>query len=104
MAAIAMARELDSLGVEEDVDAGAVKRSPKRIAMQGLLPLMIGLLVAVPAVRSIRKGIRLQERVAFDGSISRHRHLAFAEREVVALAYLFGILLALASWSALSVE
>jgi len=63
--------------------------------MQRLLPLVIGLLVAVSAVTGIRKCIGLQKRVSFHRAVSRNRYLAFSKGEVIALAYLFRILLAL---------
>ena len=61
VAAIAVAREFDALGAHENVDAGAIERRAEGIGMQRLAPLVVGLLVAVPAVSRIGKGAGRQE-------------------------------------------
>ena len=82
-----MARILNSLGAGQNVDAGAIEGRSKRVCMQRLAPLVVGLLVAMAAVGRIRKGVRLKKVVAFHGSITGTGDVAFGEGEVVCLAH-----------------
>ena len=70
MATIAMAGKFDPLGAEQDVYAGAVERRAEGVGVQRLTPLVIGLLVAVPAILGIGKGACRQKFLAFDGCIA----------------------------------
>ena len=74
VAAIAMARELNALGVHEDVDAGAIEGRAKGIGVQSLAPFVVGLLVAMATVGGVGKGLRINEGVAYDGGISWKRN------------------------------
>ena len=94
MAAIAMPRKFDSLGAQQNVHARPIERRTKRVRMQRLPPLMVSFLVAMPAVLSIQEGTRLQKVPPHRGSVSGHGYLSVSEREVIALAHLFGICLA----------
>src|SRR5580698_1601578 len=93
MATVAMAREFDSLGLGEDIEAGAVEGIAECVGMQRLPPQMIGLLVTMTAITGWQKRVRLDKGVAFHRRIAGRRDLAFAEGEVVALGYLGGVLL-----------
>ncbi len=70
VATIAMAGEFDPLGAGKDVDAGAVERRAEGVGVQRLTPLVVGLLVAVPAVFGIGKGACRQKFLAFDGCVA----------------------------------
>src|SRR5580658_6112134 len=94
MAAIAVARELDAFGADEDVDAGAVERRAEGVGVQRLTPLAVGLFVAMLAVLGFRKSAGLNEVIALDGCIAGEREIVFAEKKVVSLANLVGVILA----------
>jgi hypothetical protein len=70
MATIAVACEFDALGADKNVDAGAVERGAEGVGVERLAPLVIGLLVAVPAVLGIGKGACRKEVLAFDGCVA----------------------------------
>ena len=95
MATVAVARKLDPFGANEDVDAGAVEGRAEGVGVQGLAPLAVGFIVAMGAVFGLWKGARLDELVALGGSIAGEGEVVLAEKKVVGLAYLFGVILAL---------
>src|SRR5271170_7524928 len=76
VAAIAMPRELNAPGLDQNVDAGAIERRSKRIGVQGLTPLVVRLLMAMPTVGCVRKGPWFDKGVSFDRCISRKRNPA----------------------------
>ena len=86
-----MAGELDALGADEDVDAGAVERSAEGVGVQRLAPLVVGLLVAVPAVFCIRVGAGGQKFFTFNGRVSGRRDIVGAEYKIVGLVDLIGV-------------
>jgi hypothetical protein len=95
MATVAVPRELDALGAQQDVDAGSIERRAKRVRMQRLAPLTIGLLMAAPAIGSRQECARLDEIVALHRGVARRGNLAAAEVEIIGRADLVGIALAL---------
>ena len=94
VAAVAVARELNPLGADQDIDAGAVERRPEGVGVQRLTPLVVGLLVAVAAVGGVGKGAWLEKVPTFGGGVSGQRNLVFCEGEVVGLADLIRVGLA----------
>ena len=71
--------------------------------MQGLTPLAVGFIVAMRAVFGIWEGARLDELVAFGGSIAGEGEVVLAEKEVIGFAYLFGVILAFGVFAGLGV-
>ena len=88
VAAIAVPRELDAFGADQDVDAGPVERRAERVGVQRLTPLVVGLFVAMAAILRLRKSAGLNELVALDGSIAGQRQVVLAETKIVGLPYL----------------
>src|ERR1035438_2366925 len=94
MAAIAMPRELDALGSQQNVDAGSIEGRSKRVRVQRLAPLTVRLLMTASAIGSWQEGLRLNEIVAFHGGVARGRDFVGTEAEIVCSAYLGGVVLA----------
>src|ERR1700752_2592999 len=69
--AIAVASEFDALRPNENIDAGAIEWCPERVGVQRLAPLVIRLLMAMPAVVGAWKRRRLKKRVSDYSAISR---------------------------------
>ena len=95
MAAITVPRVFDAFRPDENVDAGAIKRRSKRIRVQRLAPLVVGLLVTMRAVGCVRKSSGLNEIVSFNGYVARRGELVCAKAVVVAGANLVGIFFAI---------
>ena len=70
VAAVTVAGEFNTLGVDEDVDAGPIEGCAKAVAMEGLLPLVIGLLVTVAAVVGGRECVGAEEGIALNGGVA----------------------------------
>src|ERR1039457_4460064 len=94
MAAIAVPRELDALGSQQNVDAGSIEGRSKRVRVQRLAPLTVRLLMTASAIGSWQEGLRLNEIVAFHGGVARGRDFVGTEAEIVCPAYLGGVVLA----------
>jgi hypothetical protein len=91
MAAIAVPGELDALGAQQNVDAGAIEGRAKGVRVQRLAPLAVGFLMTASAIRSRQEGLRLNEIVAFDGRVARRRDFVGPEAEIVGRAYFGGV-------------
>lgn len=72
--------------------------------MKGLAPLAVGFVMAVSAVLGIRESARLNELVAFGGSIAGERKVVLAEKKIVGLAYLFRVILTFGVFAGLGVS
>src|SRR5208282_4590051 len=94
VAAIAVPREFDAFGADQDVDARAVERRAEGVGVQRLAPLAIGFLVAMAAVLGFRESAWLNKIVALDGSIAGEGQIVLAEKKVVGLADFVGVILA----------
>ena len=95
VAAIAVAGEGDAFFAQEEVDAGAVEGRAKGVGVEGLTPLVVGLLVAVAAVLGGGKGGGRNEVVALDGGVAGEGDVVGSEGELVGLADVVGVGLAL---------
>ncbi len=87
MAAFAVARELDALLSDEHVDVLQIPGLAKAVGVNGLAPLVVGLLMAMAAVFSGENAARIDE-LAIDGHRVRGKEWRFlAEGVVVAEGY-----------------
>ena len=82
MAAFAMARVLDALFSDEHVDVLQVPGLAKAVGVNGLAPLVVGLLVAVAAVFGGENAARIDE-LAVDGHRIRGKEGRFLAEGVV---------------------
>lgn len=94
VATIAMPGKFDPLGAQQDVHACPVERRAERVGVQGLSPLVVGLLVTMPTVLRIQEGTRLQKIASYRSSIARHGYLPLAESEVIDFPHIVGVSLA----------
>ncbi len=85
VAAVAVARELDALGVDQNVDALAIERRAEGVGVQGLPPLVICLLMAVSAIRGVGKGAGLDEGAVLHHGVAGGGDVVLAVAEVVIL-------------------
>ncbi len=88
VAAFAMARELDTLAVVEEIDVAQVPGGAVGVGVGGLTPLMLGFLVAVTAVLRGGKGLWVDEFTGVGGHERRQEMSVFAEVIVVLFRYL----------------
>src|SRR5580704_10294250 len=102
VATIAVTRELDAFGTDQDVNAGAVERRTEGVGVQGLPPLVVGLFVAVSAIFGLGKSTGPNEIVGLGGGVTRKRKVIFAETKIVGLADLFRVIRAVESAVGLS--
>ena len=86
VAAIAVTRKFDPLGAKQNIHAGAIKRRAEGIGVQRLAPLVVSLLVAMTAVRSVRKSVCREKFAAFDSRVSRRRDGFGSKGKTVGLA------------------
>src|SRR5271169_4084088 len=70
VAAIAVSRELDAFGPDEDVDARAVEGCSEGVGVQRLTPLAVGFIVTMGAVFGFGESAGLNEIVALDGGVA----------------------------------
>src|SRR5580704_11127639 len=89
-----MTRELNAFGPDEDVHAGAVKRSAEGIRMESLAPLVERFLMTMPAVFCVGKGSRLNKVVAFHRRIAGYRRPVGAKAVVVGSTNFVGVFFA----------
>ena len=89
-----MPRKLNALGAHQNVHAGAIKRCTKGVGMQRLTPLVIRLLMAVPAVLRVQKGGRLKKVTALDCRVPWQRNLVLDKWKLVEGAHMVRVGLA----------
>ena len=87
VAAFAMARELHALLIDEHVDVLEVPGSAEAIGVNGLTPLVVGLLVAVAAVFGRVEASRVEELAVGGHGVRGKKGGFFAEGVVVAEGY-----------------
>jgi hypothetical protein len=104
VAAIAVPRELDAFGADEDVYARPVERRAEGVGVECLTPLMVSLVMAMAAVFRLWKSAWLNEHVALGSGIAGKRHVVFAEEKVIRLSDLVGIVFAVGVFAGLGVR
>ena len=94
VATVAMSREFDAFSTHQNVDARSVERRAKRVRVQRLTPLVVGLFVAMATILGLRKSTGLNELIAHGGGVAGEREVVLAETKIEGLPCCIGVVLA----------